>query len=232
MFYTLFELSILNKRIEWIQSRRKIFTIISRRMMAYLLCNLIIIITSPSWTISLSMNSIPNIISTYFNFYISLSISVQICQFKVRFCLDSQRTVVQIRKKIFILFVDSFWLRENFSFIFTNPILELPFAILCFDFWESAFILLRLYYTAIHPLVICQNKLGYCISNVIAYQKKKKVMSPKMLVNLLVKSLDNWYGTYLLFHFFPFFRDWGIEGWAMILTYLFQYIIYIALFTL
>ena len=99
MFYTLFELSILNKRIEWIQSRRKIFTIISRRMMAYLLCNLIIIITSPSWTISLSMNSIPNIISTYFNFYISFSISVQICQFKVRFCLDSQRTVVQIRKK-------------------------------------------------------------------------------------------------------------------------------------
>ena len=38
--------------------------------------------------------------------------------------------------------------------------MELPFAILCFDFWESA----------IHPLVICQNKLGYCISNVIAYQ--------------------------------------------------------------
>ena len=148
MFYTLFELSILNKRIEWIQSRRKIFTIISRRMMAYILCNLIIIITSPSWTISLSMNSIPNIISTYFNFYISFSISVQICQFKVRFCLDSQRTVVQIRKKIFILFVDSFLVEGKLLLYFHQPNIGAPFR-------NSLFWLLRECFHFVETLLYC-----------------------------------------------------------------------------
>ena len=92
----MFSWLILNKRIEWIQSGRKIFTIISRRMMAYILCNLTIIITSPSWIISLSINSLPNIISIYFNFYTYFFISVHICQFIVHFCHDSQHTVVQI----------------------------------------------------------------------------------------------------------------------------------------
>lgn len=47
---------IYNKRIEWIISRRKMFTIISRRMMAYILCNLTVIITSHTWITHLSIN--------------------------------------------------------------------------------------------------------------------------------------------------------------------------------
>ena len=38
------------------------------------------------------------------------------------------------------------------------------------------------------------------------------IMSLKMLVNLLVKSLDNWYGTHLLF--FLFFSK-GLGNWRM-----------------
>ena len=63
-----------------------------------------------------------------------------------------------------------------------------------------------------HPLVICQNKLGFCISNVIVDVSEFACKIYNMELGIL--------------------RDWGIEGWAMILTYLFQYIIYIALFTL
>ena len=145
MFYTLFELSILNKRIEWIQSRRKIFTIISRRMMAYILCNLTIIITSPSWIISLSINSIPNIISIYFNFHTSFSISVQICQFKVHFCLDSQHTVFQIGGKKIILVVDFFLVEEKFLLYFHQPNNGAPFR-------NSLFWLLRERYTSFSDL--------------------------------------------------------------------------------
>ena len=62
--------------------------------MAYILCNLTIIITSSNWITYLSLNWKSNITSIYFNFYTSFSISVKICQFKGHFCLDSQYTVV------------------------------------------------------------------------------------------------------------------------------------------
>ena len=66
-------------------------------------------------------------------FYTSFSISINIFQFKVQFCLDSQHTKVEIRKKRSYQLLTPFWLRENFYSISTNAILELPFPILSFD---------------------------------------------------------------------------------------------------
>ena len=52
-----------------------------------------------------------------------------------------------------------------------------------------------------HPLVICQNKLGFCIGNVIVDVSEFACKVYNMELGF-------------------FFWDWRIEGWAMILTYL------------